>query len=635
MIVGDCSAMSNDSLRLKISFPEVIKEERKLDVKGKQFIPISVINDSLLLQLRPQQVDEVLSTLPGLYIQNYGGFGGMKSVSIRGTSSSQSVMMIEGIRLNSSQNGMIDVSTIPVSFLQSIEVTRTGSTALYGANAIGGAINFRLGNLMAQKPSLNINKSSFETYTASSTFGFTNKDFTTNVSINGIKSRGNYPFLHNEFGTTSTKQRDNGDFNQFSGVLTTTYSPSSTSSITTLFMASTTDRGVPGAVVQGSVEFKNARLKENDYFLSIIGKNSFTSSFHNDTKLWFKNNTLLYTDPDATLFGTDGMSASYNNKDIGLQSNFTYDFENRTLIESQIELLSTTLEGFSLEDGEIVTPLRNTFSVSTNLTSPQIHFLTLPFQFFTGIRYDHISDQNNSLSPMISFKISINDYLQFRSSYSYNFRPPSFNEMYYLNYGNQNLTSERSHSTTVGVDATVSSLFTASADLFSIRTSNLIVSIPTSPVSWSAQNIGSAENIGLELATKFSLLENYLSITSNLTLQNVVDKSENSFTYNLRVPYTPNVLFSAQFLSTFENLSSGITYTSSGNRFSLHGNQTESLLPFFHTLSVFTEYSIRLFPLLIHNRIQVDNLFNHSYTVIRNFPVPGRSFRLNIGVVWL
>lgn len=627
--------MSNDSLRFKRSFPEVIKEERKSDVKGKQFIPISIINDSLLLQLRPQQVDEVLSTLPGLFIQNYGGFGGMKSVSIRGTSSSQSVMMIEGIRINSSQNGMIDISSIPASFLHSIEVTRTGSSAIYGANAIGGAINFRLGNELAQKPSLSINKSSFETYSATSTFGFSNTDFVTNISLNGTSSRGNYPFLHNEFGTTSTKQRENGDFNQYSGVLTSTYSPSLTSSITTLFMASATERGVPGAVVQGSVEFKNARLKENDYFLSIIGKNSFASTFQNVTKLWFKNNSLLYTDPDATLFGSDGLSAQYNTKDIGMQSNFTYDFENSALLESQIELLSSTLVGFSLEDGEIVRPQRNTISVSTNYTSPQFHILTIPFQIFSGVRYDYISDQNNAISPMVSSKFSLNKYIQFRSSYSYNYRPPSFNEMYYLNFGNQNLVSERSHSTTVGVDANIASSVSVSIDVFTIQTSNLIVSVPTSPVSLSAQNIGSAENIGLELSSQLSLFDNHISMKSNMTLQNVVDKTENSFTYNLRVPYTPNVLFSSQIFSTFENLSSGVTYSSSGNRFSLQGNQTESLLPFFHTVSVFTEYSIRVFPLLFQSRIQVDNLFNHSYTVIRNFPVPGRSFRLNIGIVWL
>jgi outer membrane cobalamin receptor len=626
--------MSNDSLQKRKVFPEVIKEVQKSNVKGRMFIPISVISDSLLHQIRPQQVDEVLTMLPGIFIQNYGGFGGLKSVSIRGTNSSQSVMMIEGIRINTSQNGMIDLSTIPANFLQTIEVTRTGASALYGANAIGGAINFRLQN-NHQKPSFTLHRSSFDSYSATSSFGFTSNNIVTNFSLNGVTSRGNYPFPHNEFGTTSLEQRENGDFHQFSGMVSSTYSPSLHSSLSTLIMTSSTERGVPGAVVQGSVEFKNARLKEKDFFISLIGKTSLFSTIQNESKIWLRSNSFFYTDPDATLLGANGLTAQYNGMDLGFQSTFIHPFDNNSNIESQVELISTTVEGLSLEDGETINPLRNTISFSSNYTSPVLYLLSLPFQFFTGLRYDYISDQNNALSPIFSLQMPFNEHVKVRTSYSYNYRPPTFNEMYYLNYGNQNLLSERSHSTTIGIEANVSSYFQISADLFSLHTTNLIVSVPTSPVSWSAQNIGIAENKGIEISSNFSLFDNLLIFNTNLTLQNVIDKSVNSFTYNLRIPYTPKVLSSAQLLTSFDNFSTGVTYTYSGNRFSLAGNQSETLLPFFHTLTSFVEFSKRLFPLLIHSRLQIDNLFDYSYTVIRNFPVPGRSFRLTMGITWL
>jgi outer membrane receptor protein involved in Fe transport len=450
--------MSDDSLQNRKVFPEVVKEAIKTNIKGKMFIPISEIGDSLLLQMRPQQVDEILTMLPSLFIQNYGGFGGMKSISIRGTSSSQSVLMIEGIRMNSTQNGMLDVSTIPASMLESIEVTRTGSSALYGANAIGGAINFRLQNSTVQKPSIILDRSSFDTYTATTSFGFTLGEVTTNISVNGISSRGNYPFQHNEFGTTTTKQRDNGDFQQYSGMISSTYSPSLTTSISGLYLSTATERGVPGAVVQGSIEFKNARLQENNHFVTLIGKTLLFPSLQNDSKLWFRNNTFLYTDPDATLLGVNGLTAKYTSMDIGLQSAFTQSLGNSTL-ESQIEMISNTLEGFSLEDGETIKPYRNTISLSSNYTSPILNLFSVPLQFFTGLRYDYISDQKNALSPLISLHIPFSENVKVRTSYSYNYRPPSFNEMYYLNYGNQNLVSERSHSTTVGIDANVTSFF--------------------------------------------------------------------------------------------------------------------------------------------------------------------------------
>lgn len=626
--------MSDDSLQNRKVFPEVVKEVTKTNIKGKMFIPISEIGDSLLLQMRPQQVDEVLTMLPSLFIQNYGGFGGMKSISIRGTSSSQSVLMIEGIRMNSAQNGMLDVSTIPASMIESIEVTRTGSSALYGANAIGGAINFRLQNSSVQKPSIILDRSSFDTYSATSSFGITLGEVTTNISVNGTSSRGNYPFKHNEFGTTTTIQRNNADFQQYSGMVSSTYSPSLKTSISGLYFTTATERGVPGAVVQGSIEFINARLQENNHFITLIGKTLLFPSVQNESKLWFRNNTFLYTDPDATLLGANGLTAKYKSLDIGFQSTFTQSLGNSTL-ESQIEMISNILEGFSLEEGETIKPNRNTFSVSSNYTSPKLILFSVPFQVLTGLRYDYISDQKNALSPLISLQIPYNENVIVRTSYSYNYRPPTFNEMYYLNYGNQNLLSERSHSTTIGVDAKFNQFCDFSVDVFSLHTSNLIVSVPTSPVSWSAQNIGTAVNNGIELSSKITIFDNHISFNTNLTVQNVIDRSPNSFTYNLRIPYTPNILTSAQLLSTFDNLSSGLTYMYSGNRFSLPGNQIESLLPFFHTVSTFIEYNTRLFPLHIHSRLQIDNFFDYSYTVIRNFPVPGRSFRLNVGVTWL
>jgi vitamin B12 transporter len=631
----NCFAKPKDSLQTGRVFPEVIKEETTMNVKGMYFIPISLIKDSAIQLMRPQQIDELLSITPGLYIQNYGGFGGMKSVSIRGTSSSQSVMMIDGIRINSSQNGMIDLSTIPASFLQSIEITRTGSSALYGANAIGGAINLRMNKRKQSTASGSIDRSSFDTYSANASVGFQSSDIHTTLGVNAVSSRGNYPFFHNEFGTTSEKRRDNGDFQQFSSIISSTYSPSSTFNITGMFLGTYSERGVPGAVVQGSIEFKNARLREENYFASVSANTLIINDLNNDSKVWFKKNTFQYSDPDATLLGANGLNVQYDATDIGLQSTFTQNFNNNGTLETQIETISNTLLGFSLEDGETIQPKRNTVSISSNYTSSVLEFLSIPFVLFTGLRYDIISDQKNALSPLVSLQMPVSDALKFRSSYSYNYRPPSFNEMYYLNYGNQDLLSERSHSSTIGVDANFFSLLAFSVDLFSIQTTNLIVSVPTSPASWSARNIGNASSSGMEVSSSVSFFSKKIVLTSNAIFQNVIDKTENSLTYNLRIPYTPTMIFSSQLISTFDDFIVGATYLYSGDRFALQGNQIESLLPYFQIVSSFVEYKVRLFPLLLHSRFQIDNLLNESYTVIRNFPVPGRSFRLNLGIQWL
>jgi len=634
-LVLNCSVFANDTLQKGKVFPVVIKESLKMDVKGMYYLPISFITKEMFQIIRPQQIDEVLSIVPGIFIQNYGGLGGMKSLSIRGTSSSQSVVMLEGIRMNSAQNGMIDLSTIPVSFLESIEVTRTGASALYGANAVGGAINLRISKEKIPNSSFTLERSSFDTYTANGTFGVGFDNGYISTSLSTVNSRGNYPFLHNEFGSTTIVQRDNGDFTQHSGIVQGSFSPSLQSTISSVVIVTDSDRGVPGAVVQGSVEFKNARLSERNYFGAIFYKQSVNESLSISSSIWSRNNSFLYTDPEATLLGPNGIRTQYTAFDLGTKSTIEKAFLNGSSIQTELELLTTNLVGFSLQDASNIQPSRNSVSFSVQYSSTEYLLLRIPFMVFSGLRFDYISDQNNAVSPLVSIQLPISTEFKIRTSYSYNYRAPSFNELYYLNYGNKNLVSERSHSLTVGVESLLNKYFSSSIDFFSLRTSNLILSIPNSPVSWSAQNIGTVNNYGIEFSSKMSPIPSILTLSTSLTYQNVVDITENSLTNGLRVPYTPNFVFSNFITYSVDEFVLGITYTLTGNRFSLQGNQVESLLPNFQTVSNFVEFKTSLFPLLIHYRFQSDNLLNSSYTIIRNFPVPGRSFRFNIGVTWL
>ena len=51
--------------------------------------------------------------------------------------------MLDGVKINSSQNGLVDLSSFPVSELDNIEIVRGGTSALFGGNAIGGVVNLR------------------------------------------------------------------------------------------------------------------------------------------------------------------------------------------------------------------------------------------------------------------------------------------------------------------------------------------------------------------------------------------------------------------------------------------------------------------------------------------------------------
>jgi vitamin B12 transporter len=72
---------------------------------------------------------------------NYGGPQSLSSVNIRGTNSNQSLILIDGLRINNATSGDAPLSAIPLSSIERVEIVRGTASSLYGADAIGGVIN--------------------------------------------------------------------------------------------------------------------------------------------------------------------------------------------------------------------------------------------------------------------------------------------------------------------------------------------------------------------------------------------------------------------------------------------------------------------------------------------------------------
>ena len=79
-----------------------------------------------------KQLEDLLESTPGVFVRRFGGPGEPSEVSIRGSSGSQVVVLLDGVRLNSAQSGTVDLSTIPLDLIERIEVTRGGGAVESG-----------------------------------------------------------------------------------------------------------------------------------------------------------------------------------------------------------------------------------------------------------------------------------------------------------------------------------------------------------------------------------------------------------------------------------------------------------------------------------------------------------------------
>ena len=114
--------------------------------RGKSLISevpasVDVVGLETIELVAPQNMAEVLDNIQGVFIKDYGGIGGIKSISLRGSSAEQVLVLMDGQRLNNAQNGQVDFGTLSTEGIEKIEIIRGGSSALYGADAVGGVVN--------------------------------------------------------------------------------------------------------------------------------------------------------------------------------------------------------------------------------------------------------------------------------------------------------------------------------------------------------------------------------------------------------------------------------------------------------------------------------------------------------------
>ena len=102
---------------------------------------VDVITSEMIELQNPDNIAEAIEAVQGVNIRDYGGLGGLKTISIRGSTSSQVLVMLDGQKINNAQSSQVDLSTISVEGIEKIEVVRGGNSAIYGASAVGGVIN--------------------------------------------------------------------------------------------------------------------------------------------------------------------------------------------------------------------------------------------------------------------------------------------------------------------------------------------------------------------------------------------------------------------------------------------------------------------------------------------------------------
>ena len=108
--------------------------------KNNVIADVTTITDEEIERAGSSSLPELLQRQPGIEISNLGGPGKVSTIGIRGTSSTHSIILVDGIRLGAATSGFSAIEHIPLSQIEKIEIVRGPASSLYGQDAIGGVI---------------------------------------------------------------------------------------------------------------------------------------------------------------------------------------------------------------------------------------------------------------------------------------------------------------------------------------------------------------------------------------------------------------------------------------------------------------------------------------------------------------
>ena len=154
---------------------------------------IDVITSDEIFNKGYSFVSEALESLGGINVSQSGAFGGTSYVRIRGASSGQTLVLIDGVKVNdaSSPDGAFDFSNLQTFNIERIEVLKGSQSTLWGSDAIGGLINIVTKDFqMGPKYNFFIETGSHETLKLGANIYFSNNENNFQISAFEHKSKG-------------------------------------------------------------------------------------------------------------------------------------------------------------------------------------------------------------------------------------------------------------------------------------------------------------------------------------------------------------------------------------------------------------------------------------------------------------
>jgi vitamin B12 transporter len=431
---------------------------------------ISILTSEDLENGQFSSLSEALESMAGVYIQRKGGNGSEAKIYLRGTSSNHSIVLMNGRRLTSTNDGRAELENIPLDSIERIEVVRGGLSSKYGADAIGGVIQIFTKDFGSKINSNKFSITAGSQNTLKEKFEFKRGDnsFESKIVIANEKTDG--------FDTHTSIIRGDNDDDGYEKQNIDVYLSKSLSNATTVNLDTGFWKGKNDLDYTGSASYLNNETEYTTKYLSLGFKHT-TSQFAVDSKLSRTENDRL-------------------NKPADTRKTLVDNTEWSTAI--QYELSDTT----DLHGG---VDLRREYASSTWGSGDYItKGLYLGFEQaiddFTvegTVRHENHNQWGTANTWSTGFNYNLNKMASIFGSMKTSFSAPTFSDLDPA-YGNPDLKPEEVKSTEVGFRNLISSSLSSEIVFFKNDFKNLI----GYDSNYDLANISKASSKGIEISVQ-------------------------------------------------------------------------------------------------------------------------------------
>lgn len=432
------------------------------------------------IELRqPKDVPALLQSLPGVEIARQGSRGQTSSIFIRGSGSKYVLVLVDGMRVGSATLGYMDLSQLPVDAIDQVELIRGPRAALYGSDAVSGVIAITTRKdqgvtVLAKAASHGLAETSVQAATKiDQTHLFGQAGYGRSNGIHVLDKPG-------------VDQDRDGFRNRFvRGGITQQFTNGQ------LSWQSLVNRGY------NQFDFNPAWGPGADEAKTGQDQHQLAASYEHQIGGLVKQVT---TQVKAGLGRDDswnyGHGASYRyitkRQEVDAQSAFEFQGNVDWLVG-----VNRTSDEVTTSGSAYVRENRVTQSAFTAVFW-QLDALKLD----SALRHDHVSAYDSYQTYHWGASYQISDSLQARVNQGSSFKVPTYNDLYYPNFGNPDLVPEISLSREAGVRFTPQGKAQVTIDAVHFQR-NLSNMIAYNSAVWQSQNIAAARLTGFEYVVGF------------------------------------------------------------------------------------------------------------------------------------